>query len=183
MSLGPVVAILGLSGSGKSHLARSIAKARPEFLRLSAGSLLRSFLHTTGEKLRTADGADVLENQSRLADALADARSGQMDRPVLLEAHSFIDNDRELVDVPVEVIASLGLAGILLIDVPAADVAARRTKDIRKRPRRTLAELKCQRDKAKQMAQDYASELNIPLISLGSDERDKAIRFVDQFGT
>jgi adenylate kinase len=180
---GPVVAILGLSGSGKSYLARSIVRARPEYLRLSAGSLLRRSFHTTGEKLRTAEGEEVRENQIELASALAEARAGQWKRPVLLEAHSFIDNDQELVDVPSEAMASLGLAGIILIDMPAEQIAARRQTDKRKRPQRSLAELKRQRVRSTRLANGYAADLNIPLIAVRSGERERVLAFLDTLTT
>ena len=180
---GPVVAILGLSGSGKSYLGRSIVRARPEYLRLSAGSLLRRSLRTTGEKLRTAEGGDVRENQMELAAALAEARTGQWKRPVLLEAHSFIDNDRELVDVPSEVMASLGLVGIILIDLPAEQIAARRQTDKRKRPQRSLAELKDQCARSKRLAKGYAANLDIPLIAVNSGERERVLTFLDTLTT
>lgn len=179
MIKGPVIAILGLSGSGKSYLGRSIVRARPEYLRLSAGGLLRRSLHTTGEKLRTAEGDDVRENQTELARALAEARAGQWKRPVLLEAHSFIDNDRELIDVPSEVMASLDLAGIILIDVPAEQIAARRQTDKRKRPQRSLSELKHQCARSKKLARCYAADLDIPLISVNSGERHRVLTFLD----
>ncbi|MCW2339161.1 adenylate kinase [Sphingobium sp. B2D3A] len=179
MTKGPVIAILGLSGSGKSYLGRSIVRARPEYLRLSAGGLLRRSFHTTGEKLRTAEGGDVRENQTELVGALAEARVGQWERPVLLEAHSFIDNDRELVDVPVEVMASLELAGIILVDVPAEQIATRRNTDKRKRPQRSLAELKRQCVRSKSLANGYASDLGIPLVAVNSGEKERALAFLD----
>ncbi|WP_179041993.1 ATP-binding protein [Sphingobium lactosutens] len=179
MIKGPVIAILGLSGSGKSYLGRSIVRARPEYLRLSAGGLLRRSLRTTGEKLRTAKSDDVRENQTELAGALAEARAGQWKRPVLLEAHSFIDNDRELVDVPAEVMASLELAGIILVDVPAEQIAARRSTDTRKRPQRSLAELKHQCARSKSLANGYAFDLGIPLIAVNSSEKERVLTFLD----
>lgn len=180
MIKGPVIAILGLSGSGKSYLGRSIVRARPQYLRLSAGGLLRRSFHTTGEKLRTAAGDDVRENQMELSRALVEARAGQWERPVLLEAHSFIDNDRELVDVPVEIMASLELAGIILIDVPAEQIAARRSADTRKRPQRSLAELKRQCARSKSLANGYASDLSIPLIAVNSSEKERVLTFLDE---
>lgn len=179
MNAAPIIAILGLSGSGKSHLARTIVRARPSILRVTAGGLLRRSLHTTGEKLRTADSDDVRENQFELAKALAEERAGQCDRPVLLEAHAFIDNDRELVDVPTSVMASLDLSGIILVDVPATTVLERRAIDIRKRPSRSLAELRQQRRKSRGLAEDYASALDIPLIRIDSGDRARALAFID----
>lgn len=179
MNTAPVIAILGLSGSGKSYLARIIARSRPDMLRIQAGALLRRTFHTTGEKLRTAQSDDVRENQFELANALLNERDGQFGRPVLLEAHAFIDNDRELVDVPMAVMASLDLAGIILVDAPATTVLKRRTVDTRVRPRRSLVKLRQQRRRLRELAELYASTLDIPLIRIDSGDRENALVFVD----
>ncbi|QCB53933.1 AAA family ATPase [Sphingopyxis sp. PAMC25046] len=179
MNAAPVIAILGLSGSGKSHLAKAIVRARPGILRMTAGSLLRRSFHTTGEKLRTAESDHVRDNQFELASALANERAGQLERPVLLEAHAFIDNDRELVDVPTNVMASLGLAAIILVDAPATAVLKRRSLDKRQRPRRNLTELRLQRRRLRELGEIYASALSIPLLKIDSGNRARAIAFVD----
>lgn len=179
MNAAPVIAILGLSGSGKSHLARTIARARPNLLRVTAGGLLRRSFHTTGEKLRTAQSENVRDNQFELANALANERAGQLERPVLLEAHAFIDNDTELVDIPTAVMASLGLAAIILVDAPATAVLERRAGDTRKRPRRSLVELRRQRKRLRELAEVYASALDIPLLRIDSGDRARATSFVD----
>ena len=116
MIRGPVILLLGPSGSGKSYHAQQISLARPAVLALNAGELLRQSFKTTKEQLRTASGAAIQENQSELSEALSRARVGRWSRPVLLEAHTFIDNDRELVDIPAESIAALEPKGILAID-------------------------------------------------------------------
>lgn len=179
MNAAPVIAILGLSGSGKSHLAKSIMRARPNILRMTAGSLLKQAFHTTGEKLRTAQSDRVRDNQFELASALASERAGQLERPVLLEAHAFIDNDRELVDVPTDVMASLGLAAIILVDAPATAVLGRRSLDTRMRPRRNLTELRMQRRRLRELGERYTSALGIPLLIIDSGSRARAIAFVD----
>lgn len=179
MNAAPVIGIIGLSGSGKSHLAKSIVRAHPNILRMTAGRLLKRTLHTTGEKLRTTESDNVRNNQYELVKALANERAGQLERPVLLEAHAFIDNDSELIDVPADVMASLGLAGIILVDAPATAVLRRRLLDSRKRPRRTLAELRSQRRHLRELGETYKSALDIPLLRIDSGNRARAIAFVD----
>lgn len=179
MNAAPVILIIGLSGCGKSHLAKSIMRARPDILRMTAGSLLKRSFHTTGEKLRMAESDHVRDNQFELASALASERAEQLERPVLLEAHAFIDNDRELVDVPTDVMASLGLAAIILVDAPATAVLRRRSLDTRKRPRRNLTELRMQRRRLRELGERYTSALDIPLLKIDSGNRARAIAFVD----
>ena len=75
--------------------------------------------------------------------------------------------------------ASLELAGIILVDVPAEQIATRRNTDKRKRPQRSLAELKRQCARSKSLANGYASDLGIPLIAVNSGEKERALAFLD----
>ncbi|WP_068094076.1 AAA family ATPase [Novosphingobium rosa] len=179
---GLVVILLGVSGVGKSRLASEIGALRPDILRLSAGGLLRKHLRTTSEKLRTADRRDVQENQFALAEALADERRGQEDRLVLLEAHSFIDNDQELVDVPVEIIGSLKPSGIILISTTAERLARQREMDERERPKRTVHELRRHLDHSRDLARRYSALLGIPMIQIEDGKCKAALEFIDSLG-
>lgn len=172
--------MLGISGVGKSHLTRAIAKALPSAIRLTASSLLRKELHTTGEKLRTAEGGDVRNNQALLVSALKAERRGRWDRPVLLEAHTFIDNDRELVDVPTDVMRDLDVAGILVLEAPASEISRRRLNDKRKRPRRSVSEIEHQQAHSSAIARKYAAELDIPLKFVKSGDKLAATEFIEQ---
>lgn len=175
---GLVVILLGVSGVGKSRLANEIGASRPDILRLSAGGLLRKHLRTTSEKLRTAEKQGVQENQLALAEALACERRDQEGRPVLLEAHSFIDNDQELVDVPAEIIGSLKPSGIILSSTTAKKLARQREMDERKRPARAVSELKEHLNHARVLARGYSEVLRIPMIEVEGAERDRALEFI-----
>lgn len=180
MSVGPTVALLGVSGSGKSRLAARIVAARPEFLRLSAGRLLREALHTTGKALRTAPSDDVLRHQGRLVEVLQDAREGRREQPVLLEAHAFIDNDRELVDVPVDVMRALNVSGLLVLVASPEIIHARRATDPdRRRPDRTIEDLARQQEHMLALARGYASALPAEMEVVESGSVAGALRFVD----
>jgi adenylate kinase len=172
--------VLGISGVGKSHLTRAIARAMPAVLRLTASALLRKELHTTGERLRTAEGDEVRNNQSLLIEALQGERQGRWDRPVLLEAHTFIDNDRELVEVPADVMRGLDVAGIVVLEAPPEEILRRRLKDKRKRPSRTASEIKDQQAYSSAIARKYATELKVPLTFVDPADRQKAVAFIEQ---
>lgn len=179
MTAAPLIALLGISGVGKSHLARLLLRTRPDLLRLSASSLLKSRLHTTGERLRTASGPAVASNQFALVDALAAAREGAWDRPVILEAHAVIDNDRELVDVPLQVMEAMGVSGILSLVAQPDTILARRAHDHRLRPERTALELTAQQERSRSMARHYAVGLNVPIAEVDSADVASSLQFVD----
>lgn len=171
--------MFGISGVGKSHLARRIVQARPGLLRLSASGLLKSKLRTTGEKLRTAQVRDVVSNQFALVGALSAARDGRWQIPVLLEAHAVIDNDHELIDVPLEVIKAIGVAGILSLSAPPAKIEMYRGRDRRKRPARTVEELEHQQKRSLAVSQHYASVLGVPFKEVEAGDLKAALDLID----
>lgn len=179
MTPAPVIALFGISGVGKTHLARRIVRARPDLLRLSASALLKSTFHTTGEKLRTAPSSDVVNNQSALASALAAAREGCWQRPVLLEAHAVIDNDCELIDVPLRVMEAIGVAGILSLAAPSAEIETRRRRDRRTRPARSAAELERQQQRSLAVSRRFAQKLGVPFEVVEPRDLDVSLRLID----
>ena len=116
MRPGPLVVLLGISGVGKSFLAQKISERRPDLLCLSAGTLLREALEADPEQLRTSNRNVILINQLLLAETVRRARSGRWQQTVLLEAHSIIDNDQELIEVPLKIMLTLDIAGIVLVE-------------------------------------------------------------------
>jgi adenylate kinase len=174
--------MLGLSGSGKTRLAARIVAARPDFLKLSAGRLLREALHTTGRALRTAPSEEVLENQRRLVQVLQHARAGREGQPVLLEAHAFVDNDRELIDVPVDVMRAMDVSGLLVLVASPEIIHNRRVTDLRRRrPHRTVDDLSRQQEHMLELARKYASGLPAEIAVVESGDLPAALRFLDHF--
>ena len=180
MIFAPAIGLFGISGSGKTHLAKRIVDIRPEFLRVSASTLLKSAHHTTGERLRTADAGRVADNQNALASAFRKWRRARESYPVLLEAHALIDNDRELVEVPFEAIRAINLAAILSIEADPVEIAERRRRDSRKRPVRTIDELGRQQARSLELTRSMSKRLNIPFHRVRSHDLAAAVRFVDQ---
>lgn len=180
MTSAPVIGLFGISGSGKTHLARRIVEMRPDILRVSASTLLKSAHRTTGERLRTADAERVIDNQNALASALREWRHAHEHHPVLLEAHALIDNDRELVEVPVEAIRGLDLAAILSIEADPVEIVERRRTDDRYRPVRTVDELERQQARSLELAHSLSKQLGIPFQRTRSHDLAAALRFVDR---
>lgn len=173
---GSVVGLFGVSGVGKTWLASKILEASPEVLHLQASALLRRAHGVDGETLRTATRDDLHSNQSMLATAVAKARLGREAKPVLIDAHSVIDNDIELVEVPFEAIAPIGIAHYLFLAADPEVIVQRRFGAERSRPARAAAVLATHQLRAADVCQTYASRSGQPFTLLDSSEGDRVVQ-------
>lgn len=173
-STGSVVGLFGISGVGKTWLAARIVEAMPEVMHLQASALLRHAHGVDGEALRTAARDDLHSNQSVLASAVAAARLGREGRPVLIDAHSVIDNDAELVEVPFEAIAPVGIAHYLFLAADPKVIALRRSWSDRSRPERAATVLATHQRRALAVCRAYASRTGRPFTLLDSPDPQRA---------
>ena len=166
-----VVLVFGISGVGKSTACASYIARHPLVLHTSAGALLQAAKNIDSALLRTDVSRDILQNQNLLGEALKRFRLGRETSDILIDAHSIIDNDQELVEVPIDVVRAMNPNGLVLLEAPAALVIERRRKDARLRPSRTAEELQFQMGVARRVCERYASELGLPL-EIGAAMRD-----------
>lgn len=158
-----LILVFGISGVGKTQACKSFVQRNPEYLYFRASDLLSAATSTEVEELRTASADQILGNQSVLAKILKIKRQGQWEKPVLVDAHSVIYNDRELVKIPIDVIRQISPDGLILLEASPELVAERRAKDGRKRPLRSLSELDLEAKIARQAVSEYAAVLRLPL--------------------
>jgi hypothetical protein len=85
------------------------------------------------------------------------------DRPILFDGHSVIDNDAGLVEIPLAVVAALGPDHIVFVIDDVSEIARRRLEDSRRRPSRSLDELRRHQELARAVASDYADKLGVPM--------------------
>jgi adenylate kinase len=161
-SIGTIL-VFGISGVGKSTACASYIARHPNVLHTSAGALLQEAKGIDGGALRTEAARDILQNQTLLAGAVARYRSGREHADILIDAHSIIDNDHELIEVPVDIVRALGSDGLILLEASPEVVFERRRRDLRSRPARTVEELKFQMAVARKACEKYAAELQLPL--------------------
>lgn len=170
-----VLGLFGISGVGKTRLASLLAAREPRLLHLQASSLLRAHLNRSAEALRTDAPGKVVDNQGSLASAFAAARLRRERDDVILDAHSVIDTEDGLVDVPVAAIAPLGLTALAFLRAPPDQILRRRAKDSRQRPARSEYQLAEYQERALHVCQGYARDLDLPLEVLsGADHSDAA---------
>jgi adenylate kinase len=156
--------VFGISGVGKTTACHRYVLHHPEVLHLKASELLRDALKVDPENLRTQSSAGIIKNQDRLAQALQDRLTESGLENFVLDAHSFIDNDGDLVSIPTATIASLKPTGLILLEATPEEIAARRLlSGDRKRPQRSIEELRSQIDLSRRNVQRYAVELKLPL--------------------
>jgi adenylate kinase len=164
-----VVAVLGLSGVGKSRLVR-LAAAKRDLFHLSASDLIKARLAHTSEELRK--GA-VLDNQALMLSEFADRVAAAGDTPVVFDGHSIIDTPAGLLDIPLAVFQAIDPAAIVYITADPKVIEQRRCGDSgRVRPQRSADDLANHQALALARARYFAAELGIPFHVLTSDGVD-----------
>lgn len=152
---------------------------RPDILCLSAGNLLKDALAKDPEQLRTENRDVVFNNQMILADAVRAARNYRWEQTVILEAHSVIDNNIELIEVPFDAMRSMQIAGIIVIEERVSDIMRRRAADMRFRPDRGPRELEHQQQLSNAVAYQYAVALSAPIQKISSGDFKTTLDFID----
>jgi adenylate kinase len=167
------VALLGLSGVGKSTLIGQVSEQTP-LLHLQASSLIKAEqLHRaqsqdTSEALRTGP---VLDNQALMVAAYNRLTKGTA-LPVVFDGHSVIDGRHGLVEIPSAVFEVLGLEAICILTADPAIIFERRRYDTgRERPHRDVDALAAQQAIAIVTAQRIAGDLNCPFHHFETDAR------------
>lgn len=162
--------LFGLSGVGKTTMGRRVRDLDPGIAHLSASDLLKAAHSQSGEELRTAQQDRLIANQLVLGDALTSWDFPLGTHHILLDAHSVVDNDRVLVDIPVEVIASLSPDRLIFIREEPEIIVERRLSDTRSRPSRTAKELQDHQERSLAVCNTFSHFLNIPLSVIKSGD-------------
>jgi adenylate kinase len=170
--LGTII-VFGISGVGKSTACASYVARHPNVLHTSAGALLQEARGIDSGALRTEAARSVIENQALLVAAFTRFRLGRETADILIDAHSVIDNDRELVEVPVEIVQALNPSGLILLEASPEVILERRQRGLRARPARSVEELKTEMAASRTACEKYAADLNLPLeIGILANEQD-----------
>lgn len=158
------IAVLGLSGVGKSTLIARIRETLP-LMHLQASELIkaeqahRATNPDSSEALRT--GA-VIDNQVLLIAAFQ-REAEATDLPIVFDGHSVIDGHEGLIEIPSSVFSALRLDAIcFLADDPSVIADRRRTDLNRERPYREIATLRRHQDVSEATARRIATEVKLP---------------------
>jgi adenylate kinase len=170
-----VLALVGLSGVGKSTLISELEKALP-LRHFTASDLIKSELAfrsshvASSEELRV--GA-VTDNQVLLMAAFSRSTT-KLDGLVVLDAHVVIDGACGLIDIAASVFGDLGVQHMLFIEAAPEEIAERRRNDTgRSRPTRSAEEIGAHQEHAITRARTITAELGIPLTVINANDKAK----------
>lgn len=177
---GKIVAVLGISGVGKSTMVRSFVEKYPAVLSVSASELLKHQLsENNSEKLRTAASTTVLANQNHLAMAFTDFRGASYDKNIIFDGHSIIDNEEGVIVIPTSIYEAIDPSIIIFIEEAPATIAVRRQADSsRQRPKRRTQELGAQQRLAKDTALAYGRKLSVTCEVITSSDSESFERII-----
>ena len=160
----PLVCVFGVSGVGKTTLIRQFVRAHADWRALSAAEVLSQLSGQNREALRTSDRPVIESNQITLADEIRKRRLAEPSIRWLLDAHSVIDNGRELVPVPVAIISRLDPDRLVFLFDEAAEIHRRRlSDDQRSRPLPSIPRMAAEQALAWRTCVAYVQELDIEL--------------------
>jgi adenylate kinase len=163
MSTGACILVFGVSGVGKTSSCKAYVEQHPDFLYVRVSELLSRAVRIPADQLRGLAATKALANQKLIEPELSAFRSGQWHRPVLVDSHAVVDTEQGLMEVPVEVVAALSPAGLVLLEAPVTEVLARRTKSDRTYPVRCPAEVEAEIKAERAAVLHYAASLKIRL--------------------
>ena len=174
------IALLGLSGVGKSTMLGALA-TQLTFTHLEASRLIRaeqarrSLAPQSSEALRIGS---VLDNQALLI-AGFEHEAALTDLPIIFDGHSVIDGREDLIEIPAEVFAALGLDAICFLRAEPSDILARRQNDTaRLRPARTVEALGEHQEQAIAVAMTIADRLDCPFSLITNEDSAILVAYV-----
>lgn len=165
MSKANVIALVGLSGVGKSSVLANLA-GQVRFLHLRASDLIKSEKAIGSVSAPSSDElrlGTVLDNQNLPIRAFQRTTFG-VDVPIVLDGHILVDSEHEIIEIPVSVFRAIGATHIVFLqDTPEEIVRRRRLDANRFRPVRSADELLDQQSRAIVLAARSACGMNIPI--------------------
>ena len=162
-----IIAVLGISGVGKSTLVEKVAN-RKGLLHLKASDLIKARLTQTSEQLR--QGA-VLDNQALMIAEFADRIAAADEDIIVFDGHSLIDTPKGLLEIPFYVFEVIRPSAFIFVEDTSDLIAQRRVGDAgRVRPMRSSAELAHHQALAKGRTASFAQSLGVPLYVLAPSD-------------
>ena len=170
-----VIAVFGVSGVGKSTLLGKIAAECPsKILHLQAGQLIKDRQRITdSEKIRTVKAEKIIDNQNDLIEEFYQKCNISSASLVLFDGHCIVDNNIDLVPIPVSVIKALTPKHLVFVHDNPEKITARCLGDSsRQRPVRTAAYVDNAQKRAIDTCREYEKILGIPLDLILPDDSE-----------
>lgn len=129
------IALFGIAGSGKSTLTKELVSTNPQYVGLSASTLLKQ----KGRPIEISEieKNDLSTNQQHLLTAYASLKSSNEN--TIVEFHAVIETNNTEFWVPIDILKQLEPDLIFFINANPVDVFYRRTQD-KSKLRRIISE-------------------------------------------
>ncbi len=179
---GTTILVCGVSGVGKTRLIQLALSRFPGALHWRASEIIGEARKISApERLRSMPLRELGENQALLLLGFDALRRRFPDVLVLLDAHSVIDSDLGLFEVPAAVVISLRPSGIIHVEDAIESIFERRLSDTKRgRPNRTLAQIGEYQRRSSNACEEYRLALGVPLLRVRSGDVDGFERAVRQ---
>jgi adenylate kinase len=126
------------------------------------------------ERIAAAVGKAAADVKARKKDFENAAVRAQPHRLVVFDGHLVIDTDRDLVEIPLEVIARLRPSLMVHVEDDAEKIAVRRSQDRdRVRPVRSVEILEKHQRLSRRLWEAYASALDTEMLVCGPDDVER----------
>jgi adenylate kinase len=184
---GCTIFVCGISGVGKTHLIRAVLGQLKDALTWRASEMIAEARQVFDpEQLRTLAPTELQQSQELLVAGFATRRRMFTNELVLLDAHSVIDTNEGLFDIPVVIVARLKTTGIIHVTDEPGRIYERRSADReRVRPSRSVAQLEVYQSRSIANCESYCSMLHVPLTLVhAGDENafERTIRGIVEAG-
>jgi adenylate kinase len=174
---GVTVMVFGISGVGKTWLIQKTRERLAPVLTWRASEMIGAARKIAdSDELRRLPANELQASQELLVRGFTIRRRERPHDLVILDAHSVIDADSGLFDIPVNVVARLYPAGIIHVRDAAQRIWNRRDTDpARLRPLRTVAELDRYQERSVETCRLYRDALQVPLLEVTSGDEEAFI--------
>lgn len=175
-----VVAVVGLSGVGKTRVLKELSEKIP-FLHLQASQIIkneqvrRHGSPSTSEQLRSGQ---IIDNQRLLISGF-EYQTANCDSLVVFDGHVVIDAGSSIIEIPSSIFKALKCESLVVLTDDPSDLVRRRLADrTRVRPLRSRLQIERQQTRMIEVAQRIACELSIPccVLSIGDGKLARIIQ-------
>jgi adenylate kinase len=156
--------VFGVSGVGKTTACLGYVARHPNYLLLSASSLIAEVTGASLPELQTSSVPELLANQTILQAAVESRLRQSKASNFILDGQCVLDNGHDVVTLSVDAIEPFRPTGLILLEASASDIALRRLSDARQRSIRGVEELSSQLAMNRDAVKNYAMHLAIPFI-------------------
>lgn len=172
-----VIALTGISGVGKSTTLTQASKLIT-FIHLQASELIKAERERQREVNLDHDSlreTNISSNQFLLIQGFG--RVVPESGLIILDGHVLIDTPNGLIEIKSEVFRILGVDKFIVLTDNPEEIYQHRLRDgTRRRPNRSIEELRVQQEQSIIVAHRIALELHIPLLILPSVTDDEFIQ-------